>query len=75
MREVPTVDTPRLVAFIDALDTKGCYAMVLLATDPPTFSAIAAIEQRTGMPVLTSNQTTLWVTLAAIAVRAAAGRF
>lgn len=69
MREVPTVDTPRLLAFVDTLDTRGCDALVLLATDLPTFSAIAAIEQRTGIPVLTSNQTLLWATLSAIGAR------
>lgn len=69
MREVPTVDTARLMAFIDTLATKGCDALVLLATDLPTFAAIPSIEQRTGLPVLTSNQTLLWAALRAIGVQ------
>jgi len=71
MREVPTVDTARLMAFVDTLDTTGCDALVLLATDLPTFAAIPQIEARTGVAVLTSNQTLLWATLSAVGVRPA----
>ena len=71
MREVPTVDTTRLLAFVDTLDTKGCDALVLLATDLPTFAGIPRIEARTGVPVLTSNQTLLWATLNAVGARPA----
>jgi len=60
MREVPTVDAPRLKAFLKTLDLRGCDALVLLATDLPTFSVIDEIEAQSGIPVLTSNQTLLW---------------
>jgi maleate isomerase len=60
MREVPTVDAARLSCFVSGLDTRGCDALVLLATDLPTFGSIAELERRLGVPVLTSNQTILW---------------
>ena len=66
MRDVPTVDATRLLAFVDSLDTSGCDAVVLLATDLPAFGCIADIEARTGLPVLTSNQTLLWKSLSSI---------
>ncbi|MCZ7658140.1 MAG: hypothetical protein M5U07_09905 [Xanthobacteraceae bacterium] len=60
VREVPTVDRSRLQPMIDALDLGGADALVLLATDLPTFGVIAEIEERIARPVLTSNQTLLW---------------
>ena len=60
MREVPTVDASRLKGFLKELDVRGCDALVLLATDLPTFSSIASLESEYGVPVLTSNQTLLW---------------
>lgn len=69
MREVPTVDVARLMTFVETLAIGGCDALVLLATDLPTFAAIARIEQKIGIPVLTSNQTLLWASLTAIGVR------
>jgi maleate cis-trans isomerase len=60
MREVPTVDAARLKGFLKKLDVHGCDALVLLATDLPTFSSIASLESECGVPVLTSNQTILW---------------
>jgi maleate isomerase len=68
MREVPTVDTTRLGTFVDTIDTGDCDALVLLATDLPTFGAIAGIEQRKGVPVLGSNQTLLWAALRSIGI-------
>jgi maleate isomerase len=49
-----------LSAFVKTLDPGKAEALVLLATDLPTFSAIAALEAQYGIPVLTSNQTLLW---------------
>jgi len=63
MREVPTVDFDRLSAFLQTLDTRGCDAIVLLATDLPTFGWIAELETQTGLPILTSNQALLWSAL------------
>jgi maleate cis-trans isomerase len=60
MREVPTIGPERLGAFVRSLDTSGCDALVLLATDLPTFACIAALEEELGIAVLTSNQTILW---------------
>jgi maleate isomerase len=60
MREVPTVDAERLRSFIRELDTAKCDALVLLATDLPTFGVIDELEIELGIPVLTSNQTILW---------------
>lgn len=70
MREVPTVDAARLAAFVSRLDTAGCDALVLLATDLPTFGSIARLEQALGMPVLTSNQTILWRALTELGLTA-----
>jgi maleate isomerase len=66
MREVPTIDRARLTAFVDTIETNGCDALVLLATDLPTFAAIEEMEQRTGVPVVTSNQALLWAALRTI---------
>lgn len=60
MRDVPKVDAMRLRAFLRQLDLRDCEALVLLATDLPTFACIPAIEAEFGIPVLTSNQTILW---------------
>lgn len=66
MRDVPTVDSKRLAAFVESLDRKGCDAVVLLATDLPTFGSIVDLEAVTGLPVVTSNQALLWATLGAV---------
>jgi maleate isomerase len=63
MREVPTVDHARLMGLVRTLDVSGCDAVVVLATDLPTFDSIEEIEHVTGLPVLTSNQTILWSAL------------
>lgn len=68
MSEVPTVTAERLTAAVAALDTAGADAVVALATDLPSFSALAAIEARTGLPFLTSNQCLLWWALSRIGV-------
>jgi maleate isomerase len=60
MRDVPSVSEHRLLALVEGLRRDRAEAIVLLATDLPTFKSIAAIEQRFGLPVLTSNQTILW---------------
>jgi maleate isomerase len=63
MREVPTVDHDRLSVFLQTLDTRACDAIVLLATDLPTFGCLAELEAKTGLPILSSNQTLLWSAL------------
>jgi maleate isomerase len=60
MHEVPTVSESRLLSFVEGLRRDGAEAIVLLATDLPTFKSIVTIEQAFGIPVLTSNQTILW---------------
>jgi maleate isomerase len=71
MHEVPTVDAARMTAFVQTLDVAGCEAVVLLATDLPTFGCIDALERELGLPVLTSNQTLLWSALASLKQRPA----
>lgn len=66
MRDVPTVSENRLLAFVEGLRRDRAQAVVLLATDLPTFKSIATIEQMLGIPVLTSNQTILWRALRSI---------
>ena len=60
MRDVPKVAESRLLAFVGSLPRQGADAIVLLATDLPTFKSIAATERTFNLPVLTSNQTILW---------------
>jgi len=69
MREVPTVDADRLSAFLQTLDTRNCDAIVLLATDLPTFACLPELEAKVGMPILTSNQTLLWSALGVLKQR------
>jgi maleate cis-trans isomerase len=65
MRDVPTVSADRLLALVAGLRRDRADAVVLLATDLPTFKSIATMEQTLGIPVLTSNQTILWRALRA----------
>jgi maleate cis-trans isomerase len=65
MREVPTVDSERLEKFVVQIDCSNADALVLLATDLPTFNNIAHTEKQIARPVLTSNQTLLWRSLRA----------
>lgn len=60
MREVPAVGRSRLEGLIRSLDLRGCDALVLLATDLPTFECLDALERELGVPILSSNQTLLW---------------
>lgn len=60
MREVPEVRTERLTAFVRGMAREGADAVVLLATDLPSFAALPALEAACGVPVLTSNQVLLW---------------
>jgi maleate cis-trans isomerase len=66
MREVPTVSRERLMAFLADLSTRKADALILLATDLPTFGVISEVEHERGIPVLTSNQTLLWRALRAL---------
>jgi len=58
--EVPRVTADRVQQLVRNLERTGAQGVVLLATDLPTFGTIDTIEQETGLPVLTSNQTLLW---------------
>jgi len=68
MRDVPKVDAAALERFVASLPKAGADAVVLLATDLPTFGSIARLERACGCPVLTSNQTILWAALRAAGV-------
>ncbi len=71
MAEVPRVDPARLAGLVEGLDRTGAQAVVLLATDLPTFASIEALERTTGLAVLGSNQTLLWSALRTIGNKAA----
>ncbi|WP_046866680.1 maleate cis-trans isomerase family protein [Microvirga massiliensis] len=60
MTDVPKVKPDAVRALVADMSLAKAEAIVLLATDLPTFSVIAALEDETGLPVLTSNQTLLW---------------
>jgi maleate cis-trans isomerase len=66
MRDVPKVRPERLKPFVASLKRSGADAIVLLATDLPTFAAIGELERELGLPVLTSNQVLLWRALRAL---------
>jgi maleate cis-trans isomerase len=60
MRDVPEVRPERLAAFVRGIPREGAEAVVLLATDLPSFAAIAPLEAELGIPVLSSNLVLLW---------------
>ncbi|MGH7266963.1 MAG: maleate cis-trans isomerase family protein [Candidatus Rokuibacteriota bacterium] len=60
MSEVPRVPPERIRTLVASLDRRAADAVVLLATDLPTFSIIESLESEIGLPVLTSNQALLW---------------
>jgi maleate isomerase len=68
MRDVPKVDAARLEDFVARLPKANAEAIVLLATDLPTFASLARLEARFGCPVLSSNQVILWAALRAMQV-------
>jgi len=68
MRDVPRIDGEILEAFVTGLHRSGAEAIVLLATDLPTFATIEHLEQRFGCPVLSSNQVILRAALRAAGV-------
>ena len=70
MAEVPRVGPERLAGLVERLDRTAAQAVVLLATDLPTFASIDALERATGLAVLGSNQTLLWSALRTIGNRA-----
>lgn len=69
MREVPQVAPERLERFVMSLNRAKADAVVLLATDLPTFRSIERLEQDMGIPILTSNQTLLWRALRTVGWR------
>jgi maleate isomerase len=69
MRDVPKVEGATLDRFVASLPTSGAEAVVLLATDLPTFGSVARLEKACGRPVLTSNQTILWAALRTAGVK------
>lgn len=66
---VPQVSRSAVIELAASIARPNADAIVLLATDLPTFDAIESIEARTGRPLLTCNQTILWATLGQRGVR------
>ncbi len=66
MADVPKVTPDRLDAFVRILDRDGAQAVVLLATDLPTLASIEALEQATGLAVVSSNSCLLWSALRSV---------
>ena len=66
---VPQVSASAVIDLATAIARPDADAIVLLATDLPTFDAIETIESRTGRPLLSCNQTILWAALGARGVR------
>ena len=68
MADVPKVDSDRLRRFVSGLDYRGADAVVLLATDLPTFDSIRLLAEMAGRPVLSSNQAILWSALRTVGI-------
>lgn len=66
MEDVPLVDASRLRGLVAGLDLGDAEAVVLLATDLPSFDSLEALAAMTGRPILSSNQTILWSALRAV---------
>jgi len=66
MEDVPRTDAGTLRSFVAGLDVRDADAVVLLATDLPTFGSLEPLAAMTGRPVLSSNQTILWSALGAV---------
>ena len=66
MADVPRVDAGRLRKLVAGLDVADADAVLLLATDLPTFASLESLVAMTGRPVLSSNQTILWSALRAV---------
>ena len=64
VRAVPEVSRDAVITLAGSIARPEADAIVLLATDLPTFDAIEAIEARSVRPVLSCNQTILWALLA-----------
>jgi maleate isomerase len=69
MRDVPKVDGAALDRLVASLPKAGADAVVLLATDLPTFGSVARLEKACGCPVVTSNQAILWASLRTAGVK------
>jgi maleate isomerase len=69
VRDVPQVSRDAVAALVASIARPEADAIVLLATDLPTFDAIELIETRTGRPLLSCNQAILWAMLGERGVR------
>jgi maleate isomerase len=70
MHDVCKISGATLKRFVADLDHPGAQAVVLLATDLPSFAALPELERQLGRPVLTSNQALLWSALRTAKVEA-----
>ncbi len=64
--DVPKVPPDRIDALVRSLDRAGAGVVVLLATDLATLASIEALEQATGLAVVSSNSCLLWAALRAL---------
>jgi maleate cis-trans isomerase len=69
VRDVPQVSRGAVIELATSISRPDMDAIVLLATDLPTFDAIETIESRTDRPLLSCNQTILWAALGQCGVR------
>ncbi len=69
VRDVPQVSANAVVDLATSIARPAADAIVLLATDLPTFDAIETIENSTGRPLLSCNQAILWAALGRRGVR------
>ena len=62
---VPTTSFAALERHCREVFVNGSDALLITCTDLPTFAIIAKLERELGVPVITSNQATLWAALRA----------
>jgi len=68
MQDVPRVTPERLGKLVGELAFDNADAVVLLATDLPTYASIETLERRANLPVVTSNQAILWNALRTLGI-------
>jgi maleate isomerase len=61
--EIWRVTTESVIELAEGLSVSGADAVFLSCTNLPTYDAIAVLERRLGLPVLSANLVTLWAAL------------
>ena len=66
--QIAETSLERITAHVRAAFVPGSDAILITCTDFPTLPLIATLEEEFGVPVVTSNQATLWAMLRAVGI-------